>query len=371
MKTALIIGGGFAGCAAAHQLQLQGGWQVTVVEAAPHLGAGVRTQWMGGHPYTFGPRHFLTQREDLFAFLDKYLPLRLCPEHQFLAYVERDQAFYNYPIHEDDIPGMPDYHQIMEELEQLPHGAPPRDFERFWIDSIGPTLYDKFINAYSKKMWQVQSNTEIDTFNWSPKGVTIKRGPRAAWDTAISAYPMNPSGYDDYFALATADTDVLLNTRVSRYDMAVREVTFPDGTRNRYDTIISTIAPDTIYGYCYGTLPFIGRDIQVVVLPVEFALPPDVYFCYYTGAEKYTRVTEYKKFTRHRDPSSTLITIETPSKNGRLYPLPIKRYKNLAQRYLDAMPERVFSIGRAGSYDYGVDIDDCIGQAMGVAERLK
>ena len=43
MKTALVIGGGFAGCAAAHQLALMGGWDVTLVEALPYLGAGVRT----------------------------------------------------------------------------------------------------------------------------------------------------------------------------------------------------------------------------------------------------------------------------------------------------------------------------------------
>ncbi|NBO68725.1 MAG: FAD-dependent oxidoreductase, partial [Actinobacteria bacterium] len=34
MKTALIIGGGFSGCAAAHQLELLGGWDVTLVESA-------------------------------------------------------------------------------------------------------------------------------------------------------------------------------------------------------------------------------------------------------------------------------------------------------------------------------------------------
>jgi len=50
VKTALVIGGGFAGCAAAHQLQLMGGWDVTVVERAPFLGAGVRTRYYGGHP---------------------------------------------------------------------------------------------------------------------------------------------------------------------------------------------------------------------------------------------------------------------------------------------------------------------------------
>ena len=34
------------------------------------------------------------------------------------------------------------------------------------------------------------------------------------------------------------------------------------------------------------------------------------------------------------------------------------------------MPANVFSIGRAGSYRY-IDIDDCIAQAMEVAEKLK
>ena len=83
MKKALIIGGGTAGCAAAHVLALQGGWKVTLVEKAAFLGAGVRTQWYGGHPYTFGPRHFLTQNEDVFEFLNKYCPLRRCQDHVF------------------------------------------------------------------------------------------------------------------------------------------------------------------------------------------------------------------------------------------------------------------------------------------------
>ena len=72
MKKALIIGGGFAGCTAAHVLALQGGWEVTLVEQNSTLGAGVRTQWYGGHPYTFGPRHFLTQNEEIFEFLSEF-----------------------------------------------------------------------------------------------------------------------------------------------------------------------------------------------------------------------------------------------------------------------------------------------------------
>ena len=44
-KSALIIGGGFAGCAAAHQLDLLGGWDITLIEKSNFLGAGNKTRW--------------------------------------------------------------------------------------------------------------------------------------------------------------------------------------------------------------------------------------------------------------------------------------------------------------------------------------
>ena len=71
MKNCLIIGGGFAGCAAAHALELiSPEINVTLIEKSKFLGAGVRTFW-GGHPYTFGPRHFLTKQKRIFDFLNK------------------------------------------------------------------------------------------------------------------------------------------------------------------------------------------------------------------------------------------------------------------------------------------------------------
>src|SRR5438876_305361 len=198
MKTALIIGGGFAGCAAAHQLALQGGWDVTLVERGAALGAGVRTKWYGGHPYTFGPRHFLTPHQHVFDFLNKYVPLRLCSEHQALTYIERDGAFYNFPIHKDDIARMPDADKISQEIREAKGVADSKNLEEYWINSVGRTLYEKFVLNYNKKMWRIQDNRLMDTFNWSAKGVALKEGPRAFWDVWISAYPYAPNGYDDY-----------------------------------------------------------------------------------------------------------------------------------------------------------------------------
>ena len=96
---------------------------------------------------------------------------------------------------------MPQSKVINQELKLIRGQVKSANLEEYWINSVGPTLYSKFIETYSKKMWQVESNTELDTFEWSPKGTPLKSGPRAAWDTAISAYPWASNGYNDYFEI--------------------------------------------------------------------------------------------------------------------------------------------------------------------------
>jgi UDP-galactopyranose mutase len=374
MKKALIIGGGFAGCAAAHVLDIKGDWDITLIEKAPFLGAGVRTRWYGGHPYTFGPRHFLTQNESVFEFLNKYCPLRRCQDHVFLSYVEKDENFYNYPIHIEDIPRMPESKTILSELEEskkLALAKNAKNLEEYWISSVGKTLYQKFIKSYSEKMWQVENNTSIDDFSWSPKGVALKEGPKEAWDTAISAYPYSHDGYDKYFDIATSNINVLLNTNIEKYDLPNKSIVLK-GEKLSFDVIINTAPPDIVMNGEFGTLPFIGRKFFKFVLPVQFAFPENVFFVYYTGGEEFTRMVEYKKFTRQKyDENSTILGMEIPViDGGKHYPVPILSEITKAKKYIDAMPENVFSIGRQGRYEYRVDIDDCVEQALEIGKQV-
>src|SRR5262245_8281252 len=120
MGKVLMIGGGFAGCIATQMLAKKG-HHVTLVERAPVLGGTCRTFWYGGHPYTYGPRHFLTRHEEVFEFLNRSCPMRRYDKgHEFLTYVERDQRFYHFPIHRDEVNEMPDTGKILEELSQVP-----------------------------------------------------------------------------------------------------------------------------------------------------------------------------------------------------------------------------------------------------------
>jgi UDP-galactopyranose mutase len=377
MKRALIIGGGFAGCAAAHQLHLMGGWDTTIIESFSMIGAGVRTMWWGGHPHTFGPRHFLTQNEAVWAYMDALVPLRPIPEHEFYTYVERDNAFYSYPINISDISLMPDADRIIKELDTANDGLhiiAAKNLEEYWIRSVGPTLYSKMVEGYTKKMWVVDDNREIDDFGWSPKGVALKSGPRAAWDQALSGYPYAVSGYDDYFAIATQSAKVLLNMKIMGHNIENKEFLI-DRAWHKFDLVVSTITPDDFFPIDFlgfprlGSLPFMGRDFHRIVLPVEQALPANTYMLYYANSEQFTRVVEYKKFTRHQSPT-TLLGLEIPSKNGKHYPMPFKAEQRRAAKYHAMMPAGVYSLGRAGSYRYGLDMDDCIEQAMRMREEL-
>ena len=108
LKKVLVIGGGFGGVAAARLVSELKNVKVTLIEKSSSLGAGVRTNFYGGHPYTFGPRHFLTHNKEVFRYLNQIVPMRSCGEHEFITYVEQDNQFYNYPLHVSDLEKMPD-----------------------------------------------------------------------------------------------------------------------------------------------------------------------------------------------------------------------------------------------------------------------
>jgi UDP-galactopyranose mutase len=345
-----------------------GGWDVLLVEAAPFLGAGVRTLWFGGHPYTFGPRHFLTRDPKVYEYLNSIVQLRDCTEHEFLTYVEPDGQFYQYPIHEDDIERMPDGDEIKAELKAA-GVANPKNLEEYWISSVGRRLYSKFVDKYSKKMWGIDDNRLIDSFEWSPKGVAIRRGPRAAWGGFMSAYPYAPDGYNRYFEVATEGVKPLLSTKIEKYDIPNRSV-WIKGEKHAFDLIVNTISPDELFDRCHGELRYMGRDFHKIVFPVEHVFPERVYFLYYANDEQFTRIVEFKKLTRHEAPTS-LLGMEIPSHNGKYYPLPFEADRAIARKYFELMPQHVYSMGRAGSYRYPIDIGDCISQALEFARHVK
>ena len=79
-----------------HQFGVQGDWEIHIFEGGNELGAGKNLS-KGGHPFTFGPRHFLTKNNDVFEYLDKIVPLRKL-NHKFLTYLDEKVIFLNIQL---------------------------------------------------------------------------------------------------------------------------------------------------------------------------------------------------------------------------------------------------------------------------------
>ena len=333
------------------------------------MGAGNKTQFYGGHPYTFGPRHFLTTWSHVYEYMDEILPLRDL-DHSFWTYVEKDSSFYSFPMSYEDIDTMPDKDIIYEELKKGSNIKNPSNLEEYWLKKAGKTLYEKFAKYYNQKMWLVDSNKELDAGydDWSTKGKLIYEKKGENFHDHYTAYPYDQFGYDKYFEIATRDTKVFFNTKVSKVDFDKKKVYSSENLTFDYDILINTISVDILAERCFGELRFVGLDFIPIVLPMKQCLPGNTFFLYYSGTEKHKRIVEYKKFTLYES-EHTLIGLEIPSMNGKHYPMPIKSDIGLYKKYITKQGQDVFNIGRAGSYEY-IDIDDCIDQAMKIAAKI-
>lgn len=367
LKKAIVIGAGVGGCIPA-MLLAEKGWSVTVVEKAGFTGGGNRTFFHGGHPYTFGPRHFLSPYPEAFEFVSKIVPLRHIDKINY-TYIESDGAFYTYPMHEDDIPKMPEAEKIYQELAALPEESYSQNFEEFWLSRVGDTLYTKFVKEYNKKAWQIEDNSVMDFgFEKTVKARPMETGDRYEFRDWFNCYPIAHDGYNKLFDVALDGCEVLLNTTITAFDPENCTVYIGD-QKLQGDILISTISPDILMDYQYGELKYVGREFHKIVLPVEFALPEEVYFVYYPNAnEAQTRLCEFKKFTLHKSPT-TLLGLEIPSLKNKLYPTLIKSEVDKAQKYFDALPPNVYCMGRMGKYRY-IDLDDIVVDSLEFANSL-
>lgn len=367
MSKILILGAGFAGCTVADLLTAKG-YRVTVIEGQAVPGGGCRANYYGGHPYTMGPRIFYTGDEAVIRQMESKVKIRHFVVRTY-TYVAADRKLYHYPIFAGDIADMPDRDKIEKELKTR-QGKTPRwdNFENYWLDAIGPTLYEKFVRKYSLKMWGIKSNRVLSAkFEWVGRGTPIRESDTRLYGDTYQGYPANHDGYNPYFEQALANSEVHYNCRIEGFDPATMTVATSQG-KFRGDIIVNTVSVDTLFGYKYGKLQFHGRQFQNVIVPGETAFPPDMTWIHYSGDEPFTRITEFKKITGYRS-ADTLLGIEIPSRSNRLYPVQTKTQLKKFARYKELFPDKLYSIGRLGRFQYQ-GIPDSIRDGIDVAKAI-
>jgi UDP-galactopyranose mutase len=345
-KKILVLGGGVAGSSITYYLT-ERGYDVTVIEKNSRVGGLARTCHYSGHPYEFGPHiwfwpggeadpinHTIVEltRGELFHI-----------DRRLFTYVESDERKYRYPVHYQDIAGMPDHEQIEREVRanrdehlKLVESRLPElghcTFADYFTAAIGQTLYQKFMANYTWKMWNIPGNELETSMVWADRfrHAYTKSGEQSqargvrGYDPmkfedhtlgkgiAFQVYPKD--GWNAVWGAMVARATVIRDRIVGIRDEDRKAYVLTRGGEKfyfaDYHTVFCSIDIDELWGD--NTLPYTGRMMIPLLIPgLTSAFPEGAESLHYSSCEFQTRVTEMKVITRHQSPD-TLILIEVP-----------------------------------------------------------
>lgn len=335
-----VLGGGPAGMAVLYYAH-RAGMPVRVYEAAPFVGGNARTIKWGELRYDSGA-HRLHHKDreslrDFLTILDDQVHVVDAPSQIYL-----DGHFLDFPLSPFDLlrklPKQLLFTIARENIARRAQSAgAPDSFESRAVAAYGPTLANKVLLNYSRKLWGVELN-DLDpaAAGGRLKGLDLKtflleglRGARARTRHLDGSfhYPRLGIGqlFDRIVAQAGAE-NVQLNARVTAIEHKENQICgfeLEGGARVACRELCSTLplglmiqllrpaAPDAI---CAAAARLMFRHIRLVVLALDrssFTSNASVYVPD-TGAS-FTRIYEPKNRSAAMAPADkTAIVVEFP-----------------------------------------------------------
>lgn len=366
----LIVGAGLYGATCARELH-DAGCSVHVVEQRDAPGGNCATRHVPEadcHEHLHGAHIFHTDSERIWAWVNRFA--------RFNDYVHRvkvchGQRLYSFPINLftlNQVFGVTTPAQAQEVLahERLPI-ARPANLEEQALASVGPTLYELFIEGYTRKQW--------------------RRDPRELPADILKRIPVRLDLDDRYFAdrhqgIPVGGYSALFDRLLAgiRVDFGVDFLRDREHWLARHDHVIFTGPIDAFFGQCHGPLEYRSLRFERELLPVADFQGAAV-VNHTDAAVPWTRIIEHRHFERpggaHRlSAGHTLVTREFPQDGGPgrepYYPVAtpanlerLARYQALAQAHF---PHVHFG-GRLGSYRY-LDMHQVIGAALAHVQRV-
>lgn len=304
----LIVGAGFAGSVAAERLASQHNKKILIVEKRNHIGGNAYDEYdeHGILVHKYGPHIFHTNSKDVFEYLSQFTDWRKY-EHRVLA--KLDGELYPIPINRTTINKL--YNKNFttdEEVKQFYESVraqrdPILNSEDIIVNQVGQDLYEKFFKHYTKKQW------DIDPSQLSPSvcgRIPIRTNTDDLYFTDKYQY-MPKDGYTKLFErmLSNKNIEIILNTD---YKDIIDDV--------KFDKMIYTGPIDYFFDYKFGKLPY--RSIKFEWENLEMERFQEVAVVNFVGAEKHTRITEYKHLTGQKN-KTTSMSYEYPTFDGEPY----------------------------------------------------
>lgn len=366
----LVVGAGITGVTLAERFASAGN-KVLLVEQRSHIGGNCYDykDRNGILIHKYGPHIFHTNYKEVWDYLSQFTDW-IYYQHRVLGFI--DGKFVPIPFNlntlyellplklaeklEEKLVSTFGYNKKISILELKE--AKYKD-----LKFLGDFVYEKVFLQYSQKQWGIKLE-EMDSLVINRVPIIISRDNRYFHDK----YQGLPEcGFTKMFESMTKNKNIEI-----KLNCDFKEV----NNKIRYDIIIYTGAIDEFFNYKFGKLNYRYLKIDFKTLKQKEYQPAAV--VNYTNDYDFTRITEFKKFSREdfdsKGISRTVIGIEYPGIEGFIaWPLLDDKNKGIFKRYNEEVEklkkENVYFVGRLAEYKY-YDMDDAIKNALDIFERI-
>lgn len=378
MEKIIVVGAGFSGATIA-RLFADSGKEVIVID---------KRETVGGNAYDFydkndilvqpyGPHIFHTNEKKVFDFLSRFTEWEKY-EHRVVAAVRKDK-FVPVPFN-------------LTSLFMLYAKDKAERIKKILIDEIG---LDKKVPILQLKKHE---NAEVRKFaDFVYKHIfyiyTMKQWgfkPEQLGTEVMNRVPVYVSEEDRYFTdeyqfmPKQGFTELIKNMlchpriKIKLGEDASREISIVDdkvyfGNQLLDGILIYTGCVDELFDYKYGVLPYRSLKFKFETVKQSSYQPAAV--VNYTTSHKYTRITEFTKFTCPEQENTVIVKeYAKPFKKGKnipYYPIPIEKNKVHYQKYKELADrcENLYLLGRLGNYKY-INMDIAVKNAMELFDKI-
>jgi UDP-galactopyranose mutase len=361
----VVVGAGISGATIAERYAAAGK-KVLVVEKRNHIGGNCYDYYNehGILVSKYGAHLFHTNYEKVWKYISSFTEWYPY-EHRVLASV--DGQLVPVPINITTVNKLFDLSIRNEEemknwlVANTVNIKNPRNSEQAGLSAVGPVLYEKIFRNYTKKQWD-KYPAELDASVLNRIPVRHNFDDRYFTDK----YQFLPKGgYTKLFENMLDHPNITVALNTDYFDV-IKEIDKPEKT-------FYTGPIDRFFDFKFShTRKLEYRSIKFVfeTHPVEFYQQNSV--INYPNEEAYTRIVEYKHFTKQVHAFTTISKEYTVDEGEPYYPVPNPANRAIYECYRKETEKLsdIHFVGRLANYKY-FNMDEAIKNALDLYDQLE
>lgn len=352
-----IIGAGVAGSVLCDVLTNMG-HDVLVIEKSKLPGGMCKSYYKNGFTYEYGP-HILANHHST-NIAKNYILKKLDVVNTKLttaSFVRDTITYYPPSIYSAKKIGL--LNKVKNDLKKLPKSPNMKNFETYLVSKVGWTLYKNFFQNFTQKFWKIDPKKLSSEWALVRKLGSSIREKKMFFNDKWCSYPKKD--WNELFINCLKNKKVLYDVEIKKINIKQNSITTKNGEKIEYDFLISTLNIDELHNFKYGKLDYAGYEIETKIINKTQAKKLDntpISMIYYPEKKfKFCRITNYGSFQQKKEfpyNKKTILTIEKPNNNIRLYPRLDKKNIILFNKYLEetAKIKNIITFGRLGLYKY-------------------